>query len=47
MRSVVEQHEPDPYRIPEVDDIQTGWRLVQAITVAARVEAEEAAQDHP
>ena len=44
MRGVVEQHEPDSHGIPEVDDIQAGWRLVQAITVAARVETEEAAQ---
>jgi len=47
MRCVVEQHKPSPHGILEVNDIQARRRLVEAIAIAACVEAEEAAEQQP
>ena len=44
MRDVVEEHEPGPREIPEVDDGQARRRLVKAIAIATRIEGEEATQ---
>src|ERR671910_1848819 len=42
---VVEQHQAGADRILEVEHVQTGGRLVESIAVAARIEAQQAA-DH-
>jgi hypothetical protein len=44
---VVEEHQPRPHRVAEVDDVQAGRGLVEAISVPAGIEAEQAGQDQP
>ena len=44
VRDVVEQHQPGAHRIAEVEDVEAGGRLVEAVAVAAGVEAEQARQ---
>ena len=43
VRRVVEEHQAGPDGVAEVEDVQAGRALVEAIAVAARVEAEQAA----
>jgi hypothetical protein len=31
--------------VPEIQDVQTGWSLVQAVTIAALIEPQQTAQD--
>src|SRR6185295_8171914 len=44
VRRIVEEHQTSSSGIAEVQYVQTGRRLVQAVTVAAGVESEQAAQ---
>ena len=43
VRNIVEEHQARAHRILEVQDVQAGRGLVQAIAVAAAVEAKQAA----
>ena len=45
VEDVVEQHQPRPHRILEVQHVETGRRLVQPIAIAPCIEAQQAA-DH-
>src|SRR5262245_36823226 len=42
VRDVVEQHQAGAHRRLEVDDVEAGGRLVEAIAVAARIESQQA-----
>src|SRR5207247_10586903 len=44
VRRIVEKHEPRSDRIAEVDDIQTGGRLIEAIAISPSVDAEQATE---
>src|SRR5688500_13919381 len=43
---VVEEHEAGVYGVAEVEDVEAGGGLVEAVAVAAGVEAEEAAEEN-
>ena len=45
MGDVVEEHQPRPHRTLEVHDIQAGGGLIEAVTIAAGVKAEEAGNE--
>ena len=45
MRGVIEEHESRAYRVPEVDDIQTGGRLIEAVPKTAWIEGKKAAHN--
>src|SRR5512138_633384 len=47
MRNIVEQHEAYVDRIFEVQYIQAGGGLVEAVTIATRVEAKQTADKQP
>src|SRR4051794_22213185 len=44
VRCVVVGHQAGPHRILEVDDVEAGGRLIEAVAIAARVHAQQAAQ---
>ena len=47
MRYVVEEHQAGAHGVFEIKDIEAGRCLVQPVAVAARVEAQQAADDKP
>jgi hypothetical protein len=47
MRGVVEERQPRPNGILEIEDVEARRRLVEAIPIAPRIDAEEAAEDQP
>ena len=44
MRGIVEEGEPGVSRVAEIDDIQSGWILVEVVAITPRVEAEQRAE---
>ena len=44
VRRVVEEHQAGLEHVAEIEDVEAGGRLIEAIAVAARIDAEEAAK---
>ena len=47
VRDVVKKHQPGTHRVFEIEDVEAGGCLVEPVAVAARVEAQQAADDEP
>src|SRR6266849_3225633 len=47
MRSVIEQSQPRPGRVPKVDNVQRSRFLIEVIAITTRIEAKKRAEQKP
>jgi hypothetical protein len=47
VRNIVEEHQAGTHRILEIQNAQAGRSLIEPVTIAARIEAQQAADQQP